>query len=269
MARLFLIKANNHLITEFQAYPIMTIKKLIPLFFVLTLIACKKHKTTPLNLETRVINFTTTSYQALGTFDSLGTPDYLLTKESISSSLLSFIDNTLPNGVDLRNRNPKLLNTSAILNITQPSDVYVTFVSQGSGYSNTLAFYTYPTNTAPTSSDDIKTITYIFPNSGTLTTLVPGDKVKIGRFDAGISIGFVLLENSWINAKGTINNSAVHFCSNDVLNPEVDTRLQKHAVLFNYSPENKILIGFEDVDRTKPECDHDFNDVVFYCTVTP
>ena len=79
----------------------------------------------------------------------------------------------------------------------------------------------------------------------------------------------MLLENSWINGEGTINNNAVHFCSNDVLNPEVDPRLEKHAVLFNYSPENKILIGFEDVDRTLPQCDHDFNDVVFYCTITP
>jgi len=40
-------------------------------------------------------------------------------------------------------------------------------------------------------------------------------------------------------------------------------------VLLNYAPENKVLISFEDTDRTKPECDNDFNDVVIYCTVQP
>ncbi len=35
-----------------------------------------------------------------------------------------------------------------------------------------------------------------------------------------------------------------------------------------YAPEDKILIGFEDTDRTNPDCDNDFNDVVVYGTVT-
>lgn len=63
--------------------------------------------------------------------------------------------------------------------------------------------------------------------------------------------------------------NAVHFCSNDILNPEVDPNLKKHAVLINFSAENKVLIGFEDRDRTLPNCDHDFNDLLVYCTVTP
>jgi hypothetical protein len=58
----------------------------------------------------------------------------------------------------------------------------------------------------------------------------------------------------------------VHFCSNDILNPEVDPKLKKHAVLIN-APDNRVLIGFEDLNRTLPQCDHDFNDVVVYSTV--
>ena len=32
---------------------------------------------------------------------------------------------------------------------------------------------------------------------------------------------------------------------------------------------NKVLIAFEDLDRTTPVCDHDFNDLMIYATVTP
>ena len=61
----------------------------------------------------------------------------------------------------------------------------------------------------------------------------------------------------------------MHFCSNDVLNPEINVNLKKHAVLIDYPAENKTLIGFEDLDRTIDLCDHDFNDVVLYATVVP
>ena len=96
-----------------------------------------------------------------------------------------------------------------------------------------------------------------------------GDNVKIGRFAAGTSIGFVLLKNAWNTTTKTLDNDVVHFCSNDVLNPEVDPNLKKHAVLINYAAESKVLIGFENTDRTIATCDHDFNDIVIYATVTP
>jgi hypothetical protein len=78
-----------------------------------------------------------------------------------------------------------------------------------------------------------------------------------------------LLQKAWDTTTNILSNKVVHFCSNDVLNPEVDPNLKKHAVLINYPPENKVLIGFEDLDRTSQYCDHDFNDLVVYCTVTP
>lgn len=246
----------------------MKIKNFTPLFIILLmLIGCKKE----VKPVTRVVEFTSTTYKTLGTYDSSGKPDYLLPRDTISSALLSFINNTLPDGKDLRISNPELLTTKAIADIamTQQSDVFITFVSHGGGYTNTFAFYTYPTTQPPASTKDIKIITYVFPNSGHLSPLQPGDKVKIGRFDPGTSIGFVLLQKAWDTTTNTLNNKVVHFCSNDVLNPEVDPNLKKHAVLINYTPEKKVLIGFEDVDRTYPSCDHDFNDLVVYATVTP
>jgi hypothetical protein len=163
-----------------------------------------------------------------------------------------------------------LFNNPAIgdITITQPSTVYITFVSQGGAENNAIAFYTYPTSQPPTSAKDIKKITYFFPSAGHLSPLVAGDKVNIGNFNTGTSIGFVLMEDAWQTATSSLNNDAVHFCTNDALNPEVDPHLKKHGVLINYAPENKVLIGFEDRDRTTPQCDNDFNDAVVYATIT-
>ena len=241
-------------------------KNYLFLFGILILVnACKKE---PLS---KAVNFTSTTYQYLGTFNSSGEPDYLSPPDTISSSLLSFISNTLPDGQNLTISHPEFFGNTAIadITITQPSDVYITFVSQGCAYANSIAFYTYPSNQSPTSAKDIKLITYVFPNSGHLTPLHAGDKVKLGTFDVGTSIGFVLMQDAWDTTSRTLDNNVVHFCTNDALNPEVDPNLKKHAVLINYTPEKKILIGFEDRDRTLPTCDNDFNDVVIYCTVTP
>jgi hypothetical protein len=237
------------------------------LYLFVTLLAFNACKKDPV---TKPVKFTSTTYTNLGAYNSAGTPLNMM-KDVISPDMLQYINNTLPDGKDLTKSHPELFTNPAIGDITiaKTSQVYVTFVSGYSAYSNSLAFYTYPTNTPPASAKDIDSITYIFPNAGKLTGLVAGDKVNLGSFNPGTSIGFVLMENAWDTTKRTLNNNAVHFCSNDVLNPEVDPKLKKHAVLINYAPENKILVGFEDTDRTKPECDNDFNDVVIYCTVVP
>jgi hypothetical protein len=246
-------------------------KKLATIFItLLALSACKKVQTTPASVP---VKFTSTTYANLGTIDASGKPTYLVPNDAISTDLLSFINSTLVEGTNLQKTHPELLSNSAIadLKMTQKSDVYVTYVSTGPGtlFKNTIAFYTYPSNNAPTAANDIKTITYIFPNAGNETSLQSGNKVKIGTFDVGTSIGFVLLQNAWNSTTQSINTDAVHFCSNDALNPETNPALKKHAVLINYNPEKKVLIGFEDSDRTTVGVDNDFNDVVVYATVTP
>lgn len=230
------------------------------------LCACKKEQplTTP-------VHFTSTTYQFLGTYDNTSKPNYLLQRDVISDDIINYIHNTLPEAKDLRRSNPELLSNKAIadITVTQKSDIYITFVSQGANLADAFAFYTYPTNAPPASAKDIKTITYVFPNAGHLSPLWAGDKVKIGTFDVGTSVGFVLMQNAWNDTTKKLNNDAVHFCSNDVLNPEVNSSLKKHAVLLDYSSSNqkKVLICFEDLDRTTPQCDQDFNDVIVYATV--
>lgn len=235
------------------------------LFFCVISIAISCKKKDPV---TREVKFTSTSYKTLGSFSSEGKPDYLVTPDPYSPELMTFVQNTLPQGKDLRLTHPELLITNAIadIQITQTSNVFITFVLQGAGMTNAFAFYTYPTGKSPQSAKDIDVITYIFPSCGNGTPLKAGDKVDLGKFEAGTSIGFVLLQNGWDTTGRKDNNDAVHFCSNDILNPEVDPNLKKHAVLLA-APDNRVLIGFEDMNRTLPQCDHDFNDLVVYCTV--
>jgi hypothetical protein len=236
-------------------------KNYLFLFVILLMVnACKK----------KVDNIPT-SYQTLGTYDTSGRPNILL-KDSISPSFLSFSDSTLPDGIDLRIKHPELFTSlgNADTKITQTSDLYVTFVSATSLCTSSIGFYSYPTNQPPSSPSDIKLITYIFPNTGgRIKILNPGDKVKIGRFDAGMSVGFVLLQNGWDFKTQAVNSNATQFFTTDAINLEADPTLKRHAVLINYVPENKVLICMKDTDRSSPLCDNDFNDFVFYCTLTP
>ncbi|HEY5462418.1 MAG TPA: DUF4114 domain-containing protein [Hanamia sp.] len=236
------------------------------LFIILLILnACKKD-----DPVTKPVNFTATTYQSLAPYSTLGLPNNLL-KDTISDSMISFINNILPDGKNEVNAHPEWFTTSAIADIpiTQPSEVYLTFVSGNANNANSVAYYTYPTNQVPASATDIKLITYLFPNAGHLTPLSPGDKEDLGKFDVGTTIGLVLMANAWDTTNHTLNNNAVHFCSTDALNPEVNPDLKRHAVLINYAPENKLIIGFEDTNRTLPQCDNDFNDVVLYWTITP
>ena len=242
----------------------MKARKYAPLLLLLLiLISCRKDKDPN--------PFKSTTYTTLGSYDATGKPSYLTTPDVISAALTTFIDSSLQDRVDLTKSNPELFATTAIadVRINQTSDVFITFVKQDGINTNAFAFYTYPTTQPPKSTKDIKEIIYVFPNSGKETPLQKGDKVKIGTFEPGTSIGFVLLQEAWDTVTNSVNNKAVHFCSNDVLNPEEDPALKKHAVLISYPPEHKVLIGFEDTNRTYASCDNDFNDLLVYCTVVP
>ena len=227
----------------------------------LLFIACRKEKPGP---------FAGTDYQNLGKFDKTGLPSYLLPKDNISFELQSFMDGYLVNGRNLISTHPELFTNSAIadIKVIKPSTIYMTFVHQDASRTNALAFYTYSTNNPPATAKDIEKITYVFPNAGNGTPLQSGDKVSLGQFNPGTSVGFVLLINAWDKKEKSLNNNSVHYCTNYILNPEKDLGLRKHAVLIEYPSEKKVLVGFEDMNREDPNCDNDFNDAIFYCTVS-
>jgi len=207
----------------------------------------------------------------------LGRPAYIERTVDVSSSLLSFINASLPENKPLTQTHPEYLERANIpdLKITAKSDVWITFVSEGAGNLNTLAYFTYPTRTPPTATsggtnaNGIDKVTVIFPNAsakGSGGGLLTGDRVKLGTFEAGISIGFVLISNGWTGTGVAPGNTK--FYSITALNPEKDANLKKHSVLL-YDDVNKLyLIGFEDLNRESGS-DNDFNDVVVYATSNP
>lgn len=246
-------------------------KNTVLLVFILafTITSCKKEKE-EVNGGSTPVDFITTEYSYLGEYDGDGRPKNLAEKDVISSGLSSFIIDKLPEKSDIRKTNPDFLK-NADLTITAKSDVYITFAAEGTGFANSIGYYLYKTGQSPKKPEDIENIVYMFPhaqlNDG--GTLKPGDKVKLGTIESGMSIGFVLLQKGWDFTTKKVNDKSPHFCSNKELNPENYDELKAHTVLFDYPAENKVIIGFEDINRTLPECDHDFNDVVLYATVTP
>lgn len=242
-----------------------TVKLALVSVIAASLFACQKEA------KTKPVYFTETTYDAVPYDSTTGLPK-TLEHETVSSDLLKFAQDNFREKVDIRTFNAQAYNNSSTatdLKVTTQSNVYLTFLNQVTESTNAIAFYTYPTSTPPTSPKEIKTIKYVLPSAGVGSKLNAGDKIKIGNFAPGTSIGLVLMKNAWQPATGALNNNAVHFCYNDALNPEVDPSLKKHVVLVPYTPENKILIGFENSDRSTSTSDHDFNDIILYATINP
>ncbi len=218
-------------------------------------------------------NSTNAKYKFLGNYNSQGVPDYLEPdNDPIDGRFLQDVNNTLPERVWLTQSHPQYfsLDYDHNLHLSEACDVYVTFVSEGAGYKNVLGFYSYTTDNAPQTPDDIDTITIIYPNvsfQGSGGGLHAGNKVHIGQFPANTTISFALMANGWKN--GTVTDGKWVVYSQRELNPEADPALKQHSVLLSDNGRDLMLLGFEDILRDRNYCDHDFNDAVFYVTANP
>ncbi len=208
----------------------------------------------------------------LGKYDYNGRPLDRSASDVITPLLLETVNNSLPENKPVPIYHPEYLksNTETKLNLLKQTDLWVTFVSEGAGYLNSLGYYTYKTANPPKSVSDISKITIVMPNaslSGSGGNMVSGDKVYLGRFSSGNSIGFVLLQNAWNKTTQTVNESAKMFFANDNLNAEVEAEgYLRHTVLLWDETHNVYLQGFEDLQRDNKSSDDDFNDLVFYTT---
>lgn len=212
-------------------------------------------------------------------YDELGRPH---NREQVDktidiAALIRHLGNSIPEGQRVPKARPEYLKTEAPTNlsITKTSDVWITFVHEGADYLNTLGYYTYPTGQKPTSADQIDSIKLIFPNASLkggqgAGNMLQGDKVKIGRFKPGTSIGFVLIQNAYNTKNKTINYGAEKFFSDETLNPESSNSLKRHNVLLNDATQRVFLVGFEDINRSPgSHSDEDFNDIVFFAQSNP
>lgn len=207
----------------------------------------------------------------MGSFNRQGVPDYLESgRDVVNSELLSFINASLPEGRPVPTYHPQYLSSAAENNLVveETADVWMTFVHEGAGYRNVLGYYTYPTGSEPQSTDDISEINIVFPNAsfrGSGGGLYTGDKVHLGQFDAGTTIGFVLFANGW-NGSATGGYHQVY--SNNNLNPESTEEKRYHTVLLYDDTNELFLLGFEDLNRDQSS-DDDFNDAIIYLTANP
>jgi len=204
---------------------------------------------------------------------ALGRPAYLeTTGDNISAKLLSYVNTSLPENKPVTTAHPQYLATSAVstLDITNATDVYVTFVSEGAATLNSLAYYTYPTGNPPATGVSlipilnigIDKVTYVFPNAsanGSGGGLRSGDKVKLGTFAKGTSVAFLLIQNGWTGSD--IDASRTKFYSTDKYN----FNQNKQSVVLYDSESKKHIVGFEDISRSSGS-DNDFNDLVITAT---
>lgn len=217
-----------------------------------------------------------TLYEYMGTYTGDGAPISYLepTPDVITPDLLSFITYSLPEVQDVRIHHPSYVSNGAAssLNIVKTADVWITFISEHAGNRNSVGWYQYATNTPPQTVDDIDKIHYLYPNASMTNSggsINSGDKVKLGRFSPGTSIGFVLFRNAWNDGTHIVDNNNEKYFSNSNLNPEPTADLKRHTVLLNYPAQHLYVVGFEDLNRTDPACDHDFNDITVYASANP
>lgn len=206
-------------------------------------------------------------------YNSSGLPSNLEPqRDYISSTLLNYINASLPESQPVPTYHPTYLaeGKKTTLDVTQEADVWITFVHEGAGWRNSIGFYTYPTNQPPTSIDQIEKVTVLFPNLsmvGSGGALRSGDKINIGRFPAGVTIGLVLFANGWNGSQ--VSNYYYPVFADKNLNPESSPALKQHNVLL-WDEENKVfLLGFEDVRRDNSGCDQDFNDAILFVSSNP
>ena len=211
-------------------------------------------------------------YSYMGTYNNQGKPNYLESaNQTISSTFLAEINASLPERLPVPTYHPDYLQSTAItnVNITATTQVKFTFVTEGAGYRNTVAYFKYPTNAPPTSANDIDTLKIILPNAslvGSSGQLVSGNTVNLGTFTAGTSIGFCLIANGW---NGTnVGNGYHKVYTVDAINPQSNTAIKRQSVLLYDNSQKLFLVGMEDIRRDDGGCDNDFNDCVFYVKST-
>ncbi|MEI7677334.1 MAG: LruC domain-containing protein [Bacteroidales bacterium] len=233
----------------------------------------------------------------LGNYNlSTGLPNFLLpTNEPIPSDLLSRINQALPEGDGSPSKflplnKPQWFVNNGVTNINfiAEAHAWVTFVGEGAGVNNTLAYFYYPTNNPPKTAAEIKKRIVIFPNSsavGSGGALVPGNTVMLKYYDettstwketfpAGTTVSWYLATNGWMGNSEYGNymfNNSINQYSLDYLN----NGSKDQTIMLYDSEYQRLILGIEDISCTdvdgygKFASDQDFNDVMYIIRTDP
>lgn len=220
-------------------------------------------------------NLAKVSNKIVPVWNANGVPSNLVARDVVPNALVNDIWATLPSRVSVPQNRPQLLDENAYqrnIVLTKQADVWVTFITEGAGFRNTLFFYRYNKNNPPTSVSQIDTLFLIFPNASLQNSnggLLTGDKVYLGRFGADTVISYGIIANGFDAATSTVGAGFWFLYGNKNFNPEPKDSLKQHMVMLYDNAGKRFIMGFEDINRTASGCDHDFNDVLFYTTSNP
>jgi hypothetical protein len=184
-------------------------------------------------------------------------PDDII-QTTIPPEVFQKITEQLPGGENAREKHKPLFEASAQKQIvlSKESEVYVTFVDEDAGYTNTFGWYSYTPGSKPSTSSELKK-NILFPSVSS-NNLKPGDMLQLGegKFPAGTVIGFFLIIRGF-NA-GVINYGNETFYTDIDYNPSSS---QQH-VLFKHKDIGAVILAFED-ELSANQSDEDFNDILF------
>lgn len=179
----------------------------------------------------------------------------------VEPDVLEELDIVFPERTNFVEQHPYLFSNSINHNIvlTEDSEVYLTFVSEGAGLTNSLGYYTYNPSTKIVEVGELD-LNILFPNISD-NILDQGDMLQLGdrAFPAGTMVGFFLIVDGWRAGKVNFENET--FFTDTYLNLEE----QQQHVLFKFENFNAIILSFED-KLISGAGDKDYNDVVFTLT---
>lgn len=210
-------------------------------------------------------------FSYIGEYNGNGVPKYILKKgDVVSASLLNTINRTFLLGKSLPKAYPQYVSPSVRTQISlkEAASVWITFVHANSSYKNSIGYYTYPTNRPPQTAADISNLNIVFPNIS-FGGLKTGDKVLLGNFPAGISVGWFLVPNGWSSSnKGVIErpNMPIRYSDRN-LNTFTTEANRSHMALLKDPDSEKLIFSFEDTERPTGY-DEDFDDAIFYVTAS-
>ncbi len=204
-------------------------------------------------------------------YNSQGVPNNLMpVNDPVNQVLMNDINTALPEYRNEVAAHPEWFSGTPPNNIEilSLSDVYITYITEGAGWMNSLGYFTFNTGSPPASAAAIDTVHIIFPNvsnAGSGGGLNPGNKIYLGKFPAGKSIGFVVAAHAWTGSQTSVNSDVYY--SIPSFNT-IDPLMLKHLFFFKDPSRQQVLFTLEDQGLFQG-ADRDCNDNVFYLTISP
>ncbi|MBN2279809.1 MAG: DUF4114 domain-containing protein, partial [Candidatus Marinimicrobia bacterium] len=204
--------------------------------------------------------------------------DLVVPSDVISSEMLQYITDNLPERVAISSSLLKYQIFQLNFSGSSDAEVWITFVHEGAQYCNSLGYYTYSGNDEPTVTDILSEGKIVFPNvtdpddpvgENHAGNLNPGDKIKIGAFPSGTKFAWFVVADGWDPTNYNNVNRVSEKASLGTLYsvPSLNDNNKIHCIYLEYEPFlndnskiSKVLMGFED----QKTGDDDYNDVIFY-----